>query len=74
MPDMPRSGRIRTIVPSTCRKSRLEKYAEDFRTVYNKAWVKHGAGKNWNPSRSGLFPKDETVIDELAIWYVYYKE
>lgn len=56
------------------RKSRLEKYAEDFRTVYNKAWVKHGAGKELESRQvQGFFRKMKPVIDERAIWYVYYK-
>lgn len=55
-------------------KSRLEKYAEDFRTVYNKAWVKHGSGKELEQKQTlQFFRKMKTVIDEKLIWYVYYK-
>lgn len=56
------------------RKSQLDKYAEDFRTIYNKAWVKHGAGKELEPRQvQGFFRKMKPVIDEKVIWYVYYK-
>lgn len=56
------------------RKSELEKYAEDFRTVYNKAWGKHGAGKDLEKKQVQKFFKSmKPVIDEKVIWYVYYK-
>jgi hypothetical protein len=57
------------------RKSKLDKYAEDFRTVYNKAWVKFGAGKELESKQvRGFFRKMKPVIDEKVIWYVYYKD
>jgi len=56
------------------RKSRLEKYAEDFRTIYNKAWAKHGGGKELDSRQvMKLFKSMKPVIDENIIWYVYYK-
>lgn len=57
------------------RKKDLEKYAEDFRTVYNKAWGnKHGAGKDLEKKQVQKFFKSmKPVIDEKVIWYVYYK-
>lgn len=56
------------------KKSQIEKYAEDFRTVYNKAWVKHGEGKALEAKQVQMFfKKMKPVIDEKIIWYVYYK-
>jgi hypothetical protein len=55
-------------------KSNLNKYAEDFRIVYNKAWAKHGGGKELEKKQTQLFfAKMKPVIDEKLIWYVYYK-
>ncbi len=57
------------------RKKNLEKYAEDFRIVYNKAWVKHGGGKELDSKQvQSFFQKMKPVIDEKIIWYVYYKD
>lgn len=56
------------------KKSALDKYAEDFRIVYNKAWVKHGEGKGLDEKQVKMFfRKMKPVIDEKIIWYVYYK-
>jgi hypothetical protein len=56
------------------RKNNIEKYAEDFRAVYNKAWVKHGSGKELDSKQVRLFfRKMKPVIDEKIIWYVYHK-
>ena len=56
------------------RKSNLEKYAEDFRTIYNKAWAKHGGGKELDSRQvNTFFKKMKPVIDEKIIWFVYYK-
>ncbi len=56
------------------KKSKLEKYAEDFRTIYNKAWAKHGGGKELDSRQvMKLFKSMKPVIDEDIIWYIYYK-
>ena len=56
------------------KKSQLEKFAEDFRIIYNKAWVKHGSGKELESKQvQQFFKKMKPVIDEKIIWYVYYK-
>lgn len=56
------------------RKRKLDKYADDFRTVYNKAWGKHGAGKDLEEKQvRSFFRSMKPVIDEKVIWYVYYK-
>ncbi|REJ84807.1 MAG: hypothetical protein DWQ44_08205 [Bacteroidetes bacterium] len=57
------------------RKNQLDKYAEDFRIVYNKAWGKHGAGKELESKQVQMFfSKMKPVIDEKLIWYVYHKD
>jgi hypothetical protein len=56
------------------KKKNLEKYAEDFRTIYNQAWVKHGEGKALEPKQVQKFFKAmKPVIDEKIVYYVYYK-
>jgi hypothetical protein len=56
------------------RKNQLEKFAEDFRIIYNKAWAKHGGGKELESKQvQQFFKKMKPVIDEKIIWYVYYK-
>ncbi|MEO8149032.1 MAG: hypothetical protein ABI723_15405 [Bacteroidia bacterium] len=57
------------------KKNKLEKYAEDFRTIYNKAWVKHGEGKALESKQvQMLFNKMKPVMDEKIIYFVYYKD
>lgn len=56
-------------------KSRLEKYAGDFTTVYNKAWAGHGGLKEIQKDTVvKMFRKMKAVMDERIIWFVYYKE
>lgn len=55
-------------------KNNMDKYAEDFRVVYNKAWVKHGGGKELDSKQVRQFFKTmKTIVDGTAISYVYYK-
>jgi len=57
------------------KKSSLDKFAEDFRTIYNKAWVKHGAGKELEAKQvQQFFRKMKPVIDPKAVWFVYHRE
>ncbi len=56
------------------RKSQIDKYADDFRIVYNQAWARHGEGKALEEKQVRLFfRKMKPVIDEKIIWYVYHK-
>ncbi|RRN76288.1 hypothetical protein EIM50_25455, partial [Pseudoxanthomonas sp. SGD-10] len=56
------------------RKSNLPKYIEDFRTVYNKAWVKHAGVKEMSPAQAKVIMNQlKPVLDEKIIWYAYYK-
>jgi len=56
------------------RKENIEKYAEDFSIIYNKAWAKHGGGKSIELKQAKLiFAKMKPVIDEKITWFVYHK-
>lgn len=55
-------------------KNNLEKYAADFTKIYNKAWSKHGGGKDITYEQSLLiFKKMKPVMDEELVWFAYYK-
>ncbi|GAB2965642.1 hypothetical protein GCM10027048_39420 [Hymenobacter coalescens] len=57
------------------RLTHLEKYAEDFRVVYNKAWVKHLGVKEMSPEQArGIMKKLRPVIDERICWFAYFKD
>jgi len=52
----------------------LEKYAEDFTIVYNKAWAGHGGLKQLSKEQVVLmFKKMKPVMDINIIWFAYYK-
>jgi len=56
------------------KKSNLSKYADDFRTIYNKAWARHGGGKELERRQvQQLFKKMKPVMDGEAVWFGYYK-
>lgn len=56
-------------------KKRIDKYAEDFSIVYNKAFAGHDGGKEMPKAAAiQLFKKMKPVIDERIVWYVYYKD
>lgn len=55
-------------------KNHLEKYAEDFTTVYNKAWAGHGGLKQLEKKNVvAMFKKMKAVMDERLVWFAYYK-
>jgi hypothetical protein len=55
-------------------KNKLEKYAADFTTVYNKAWAGHGGLKQLELKQVLLmFKKMKPVMDEKIIWFAYYQ-
>jgi hypothetical protein len=55
------------------KKNNMEKYAEDFRTIYNKAWVKHkGVGEMSKAQAENVFKQLKPVIDENILWFGYY--
>ena len=57
------------------KKAQLEKFAEDFVTVYNKAWAGHGALKSLKKEIvMKTFKKMKPVMDERIIWFAYHNE
>jgi len=56
-------------------KKELEKYAEDFVTVYNAAWAGHGGLKQLKKEQALImFKKMKPVMDERIIWYAYHND
>lgn len=52
----------------------IEKYAEDFRTVYNAAWVTHDNFKEMSiEMANSLFKKMKPIIDEDLFCFVYHQ-
>ncbi len=59
---------------SHIRKDQLEKFANDFTTVYNKAWAGHGGLKELDKKVVlKMFKSMKPVMDEKISWFVYYK-
>lgn len=56
------------------KKKEWEKYAQDFATIYNAAWVKHGVPKLELRQAKAIFKSMRPVLDEEIVWYAYYKE
>jgi hypothetical protein len=55
-------------------KKEIDTYADDFATVYNKAWAGHGGMKELSNEQARiLFRKMKPVMDEKIIWFAYYK-
>lgn len=55
-------------------KNDLQKFANDFCIVYNKAWAKHEGNKQMNKDVAyKMFRELKPVMDEDLIWFVYYK-
>ena len=56
------------------RVNNLAKYAEDFRQIYNKAWVKHDGVREMAPEQAAnIMNKLRPVIDERICWFAYYR-
>lgn len=56
------------------KKAELKKFAQDFCTVYNKAWAGHAGNKELPlPHCIKLFEQMKPVMDEKIIWFAYYK-
>ncbi len=55
--------------------NQLDKYANDFVTVYNAAWAQHGEAKAITKEEvEKLFKTMKPIMDERVIWFAYYKE
>lgn len=56
-------------------KNRLEKFATDFATVYNKAWAGHGGLKQLHEKQVvQMFKTMKPVMDPNIVFFAYYKE
>ncbi|HTI12916.1 MAG TPA: hypothetical protein VL832_30335 [Puia sp.] len=56
-------------------KGRLEKYAEDFITIYNAAYAGHGGMKEMKKDQAWqLFKKMKPLMDEKIVWFTYHHE
>ena len=54
---------------------KLDKYTEDFRTVYNKAWARHkGVAQMSSLQAKNIMKQIKPIIDEKIIWYGYYED
>lgn len=55
-------------------KKNIARYVEDFRTIYNKAWVKHsGVNEMTKVQAESIFRKLKPVIDENILMFAYYE-
>ena len=55
-------------------KNELKKYAEDFRTVYNKSWTKFEGVKAMSEAQAmSIMNQLKPVLDERIVWFGYYK-
>lgn len=58
----------------TIKKSKLEKYAEDFRTIYNRAWTKHEGFAGMEKRQAMAIMKTiKPILDEDLIFFAYYE-
>ena len=56
-------------------KKNLQKFAQDFVSIYNAAWAQHGEAKAITYEQiMQLFKSLKAVMDEKVIWFAYYKE
>ncbi|MBS1737165.1 MAG: hypothetical protein JSS98_11265 [Bacteroidetes bacterium] len=59
---------------SHIRKNNIPKFANDFCTVYNKAWAGHEGNKQLTTEVAlKMFKTMKPVMDERLIWFTYYK-
>ncbi|RPE14339.1 hypothetical protein EGT74_04750 [Chitinophaga lutea] len=57
------------------RKNQLDKFAQDFTTIYNKAWAGHGGGKEITKEQTMLiFRKMKPAMDEKIVWFAYHND
>ncbi|MCC9167078.1 hypothetical protein [Pontibacter harenae] len=53
----------------------VEKFTEDFRVVYNKAWTKHEGVKGMSEAQAAAIMRTlKPIIDERLMWFAYYNE
>ncbi|MFQ3576179.1 MAG: hypothetical protein SNJ77_07070 [Cytophagales bacterium] len=55
--------------------SEIEKFAEDFRYIYNKAWAKHSGVREMPKAQAmAVMNSLKPVLDPDIIWFAYYKD
>ena len=55
-------------------KDKMFEYAEDFRTVYNKAWATHSNFKGMSETQArSIIRKLKPVMDPQLIWFAYFQ-
>lgn len=58
----------------TLERKYLDKYSEDFRDIYNKAWCKYsGASEMTKTHAKSLFKSMKPIMDTRLLWFAYYK-
>ncbi|MDX2189743.1 MAG: hypothetical protein SFY32_07755 [Bacteroidota bacterium] len=54
-------------------KGKLDQFADDFVTIYNKAWSKHGGVKGMNKAQAvSIFKKMNPIVDTDILVFAYY--
>ena len=57
------------------RKKEMEKFAEDFRTIYNQAWGRHSGVKEISKIHAkALIRSMKPILDEKLMWFAYYDD
>lgn len=57
------------------KKNNLEKFANDFCIVYNKAWASHEGNKQMSKDVAfKMFKNMKPAIDERLVWFVYHND
>ena len=57
------------------RLRKIDKYTEDFRLIYNKAWARHSGGSEMSSLQAKTLMKQmKPIIDEKIIWFGYYND
>jgi GNAT superfamily N-acetyltransferase len=60
---------------SHIKKNNMQKFANDFCLVYNKAWASHEGNKQLsNEVAMKMFKAMKPAMDERLIWFTYYKD
>ncbi|MBU3676404.1 MAG: hypothetical protein FGM54_04380 [Chitinophagaceae bacterium] len=56
------------------KKNELNRFADAFCTIYNKAWAAHPGDKQMEPAMArNIFAQMKPILDEDIAWFVYYK-
>ena len=56
-------------------KRNLEQHIQEFRTVYNKSWVKHtGVSEMGSAQARALIKKIKPILEPKLLWFAYYKD